>query len=188
METYADAGRTLTTTEGTVSADEPQKLELDEVAFRTFLQKLRDNQNLASGVAAGIGAATLCAALWAGVTAATHFQIGWMAIGVGFVVGHAVRQFGKGIDSKFGVTGAALSLLGCVAGNLLAVCIVISKTESMPLASVVAQLNPGIAFDLLKATFHPFDPVFYVLALHQGYRNAKRQITEEELSQFTRPA
>jgi len=64
-------------------------------------------------VAAGIGAA-----LWALITVATNYQIGFMALGVGFLVGHSVRAFGKGVDTGFGVLGAVLALAGCLAGKI----------------------------------------------------------------------
>ena len=47
--------------------------------------------NLPPGVVAGLGAAIVGAAIWAAITAATDYQIGFMAIGVGFLAGFAVR-------------------------------------------------------------------------------------------------
>ena len=75
--------------------------------------------NLPLGALAGLGAAIAGAAIWAAITAATEYQIGWMAIGVGFLVGFAVRVVGKGSEASFGVVGAVLALLGCLLGNLL---------------------------------------------------------------------
>ena len=68
-------------------------------------------------VLAGLIAAGLGAYLWAVITIATGYQIGFMAIGVGVLVGSAVRGFGKGIEPVFGVIGTTLALLGCAAGS-----------------------------------------------------------------------
>ncbi len=94
-------------------------LSATEIQFA--LQALRSDQNLVVGALAGLAAALVGAAIWAVVTALTQYQIGFMAIGVGFLVGFAVRAAGRGVDPVFGVVGAALALLGCVLGNLLMV-------------------------------------------------------------------
>ena len=75
------------------------------------------------------------------------------AVGVGFLVGFAVRYFGKGMDQSFGVVGAVWSLLGCGLGNLLAVCGMVSKEQGIPLGFIVRNLNLEIAADMMAATF-----------------------------------
>ncbi len=120
---------------------------------------------LAGGVAAAAGAA-----LWAIVTVATGLKIGWMAVGIGFLVGYAVRVFGKGSDPMFQVLGAVLSLLGCLSGNLLMVCLFASRQESVPLLTILTHLNPSVVVDLMVASFRPMDLLFYAIAIYEGYR------------------
>jgi hypothetical protein len=136
------------------------------------------------GFMGGIGAATIGAIIWAIITATANYQIGWMAVGVGFLVGFAVRQFGKGIDTSFGIVGAALSLLGCLAGNLFSVCIVVSRQEGMAILEVLSRLNPEIVVGLMKATFSPIDLLFYGIAIYEGYKFSFRTITEGELAKM----
>lgn len=57
-------------------------------------------QNLPAAIAAGVVAALIAAAVWATITVVTQFQIGWMAVGAGFLVGHAVRHFGRGLHLR----------------------------------------------------------------------------------------
>ena len=61
------------------------------------LQRLRSDQNFTSGALLGLVASVVGAAVWAVVTIATEYQIGFMAIGVGYLVGIAVRIGGKGL-------------------------------------------------------------------------------------------
>jgi hypothetical protein len=77
--------------------------------LKAALQRLRSEQNLVLAVLADGGASLLGACVWAAITFATSFQIGWMAVGVGFLVGYAVRTLGKGIDKSFAVVGAVWS-------------------------------------------------------------------------------
>jgi len=129
-----------------------------------------DEQNLPMGVLAGLAAAAVGAGAWALVTVVTNYQIGWMAIGVGFLVGWAVRLAGKGTGTAFRVVGAALSLGGCVAGNLLTGCVIAARHLNVPMTALVAGLTPVVALDMLSAMFSPMDLLFYALAVYQGYR------------------
>ncbi len=158
--------------------------EVDQTKLQMLMQEVRDNQNLAFGIVGGAIAAAIGAALWAVISALTGYQIGWMAVGVGFLVGYAVRICGKGIDKSFGVAGAVLSLLGCVTGNLLAVCILISKHNQIPFFELLSKLTPEIATELIKATFHPMDLLFYGIAVYEGYKFSFRRLSKEELGKL----
>lgn len=162
--------------------------EIDPLKLQYFMQQVRENQNLLLGLVGGIGAAVIGAIIWAVITAVTKHQIGWMAVGVGFLVGIAVRQFGKGIDKVFGIAGAGLSLMGCLAGNLLAVALVVSQTEAIPLLDVVFLLltSPILALEVIRDTFSPIDLLFYGLAIYEGYRFSFRQLNEAEVRSLLR--
>ena len=114
-----------------------------------------ESHSLPMALLAGGGAAAVGAALWALVSFATGMQIGWMAIGIGFLVGFAVRTFGKGSDPSFQVLGAVLSLFGCLAGNLLMVCLAASRQENIPLLAILTHLHPALIADLMVETFSP---------------------------------
>jgi hypothetical protein len=72
-------------------------------------------KNLLLGGLAGLAAAIVGAVIWAVITVTTDHQIGWMAIGVGALVGFALR-IGNG-GKTFGILGALFALFGCVLGN-----------------------------------------------------------------------
>ncbi|NNL84028.1 MAG: hypothetical protein HKP27_00160 [Myxococcales bacterium] len=130
---------------------------------------------------AGACASVVGAAAWAGVTLATGYQIGWMAIGVGFLVGFAIRIVGKGLDGIYGVLGAALSLLGCLAGNFFAVCGILAQQEGLPFLELVGGLDFAAAKELMIATFSPMDLLFYGIAVYEGYQLSFREVTEQDL-------
>ena len=142
-----------------------------------LLDDARAEQSLIGGFMAGVVAAAAGAVLWATITAATTYQIGWMAIGVGFLVGYGVRTFGKGVDCTFGFMGAGLALAGCLAGNVLAVCALFSQATGLPLSDLVMSLTPSAACALVRATFGPIDMLFYGIALIEGYRFSFRHFS-----------
>lgn len=125
---------------------------------------------LIPAIGAGAAAALIGAVIWAVVTVTTKFQIGWMAVGVGFIVGYAVRTVGRGSTPIFGVAGAILALMGCLMGNLLSACGFFATEASMSVWTVLGRLNLDMAISLIQATFQPMDLLFYGIAIYEGFK------------------
>ena len=153
-----------------------QTASFDSVEARHAIEKLRSEQNLPFGILAGTAAALVGAGIWAGITAATEYQIGFMAIGVGILVGLAVRVGGKGLDPIFGIIGAVLAGLGCGLGNLLAGGIFLAAREQVGILQVLSALDFELAKALMVAMFNPIDLLFYGLAIYEGYRFSFRPL------------
>lgn len=152
-----------------------------EADIREVMDKLRKEQRLGVALAAGLVVSLAGAAVWAGITYATGYQIGFMAIGIGFLVGYTVRATGKGISSVFGVMGAGLSLLGCLAGNLLAFTAVLAQAADVPFFTTLLSLDVDTTLELMETFFNPIDLLFYGLAVYEGYRLSFREVSDEEL-------
>lgn len=163
----------------TQSAEEPV---LSDQQMQMAMDTLRSEQNIVAGALAGLAAALLGAGIWAVVTVVTEYQIGWMAVGIGVLVGFSVRFAGKGIDQTFGIAGAALSLIGCLIGNVLTVTYFIALNEGMPFVDILVQLNFAITYELLASTFEIIDVLFYGMAIYFGFKYAIRQITEDDFN------
>src|SRR5438045_5880178 len=98
-------------------------------------------ENLPMGFMAGLVAAAIGAGLWALVTIITGFQIGWMAVGVGFLVGWAVRVGGKGTHRAFGIMRALLALRGCSGGSLVTNAVVVARDWEAGLVATFSRLT-----------------------------------------------
>ena len=118
----------------------------------------------------GLAASLLGAVLWAVVTVAAKFQIGFMAVGMGVLVGFTFRYLGQGGTLSFGVLGAAVSLFGCLLGNLF------SQVGFYAIESWQSLIDAWTYLDFMQIpsalveSFHPLDALFYVIALYEGYR------------------
>ncbi|MEN8230675.1 MAG: hypothetical protein ABFS38_21140 [Bacteroidota bacterium] len=160
--------------------EEPVNIEITE----EDLEKLKEHQDFYYAVIGGILATVISAVIWAVITVSTESQIGFMAVGVGLLVGLTVRFFGAGIDKKFGYLGALLSLLGCMLGNLFSQVGFITQEESLGYFETLTYLNFGLIIDLLVYSFHPMDLLFYGIAIYEGYRLAFRRINVALLSKL----
>ena len=155
--------------------------DIDQAALQRFLAQRKGEQNLGLGILGGVIGAALGATIWALITILTHFQIGWMAVGVGFLAGFGVRILGRGMEPVFGYVGAVLALIGCVAGNLLSVMLTVSSQEHIPFGLIASKLTPDLAWRMLSADFNVIDLLFYGLAIFAGYRYSFHHITAAEL-------
>lgn len=151
--------------------------DLDALQLQQAMERLRSEENFFAALLAGVAAGLLGAILWAVITATTGFQIGFMAVGVGFLVGLGVQHFGKGVTQRFGFLGAGQSLVGCALGNLFSVIAVISDQEEIPFTDLLSRLDLEIVKELMILSFHPLDVLFYGLALYYGYKLSFRPIT-----------
>jgi hypothetical protein len=154
---------------------------LSEAKLARYREQLTHEQNYSLGAAAGVAACVVSAVLWAVITVTTEYQIGYMAVALGFAVGYAIRYAGNGIDKIFGITGAVLSLAGCLLGNFFSLIGFAAKSEGLDYLQVFSMIDYGMVPALMMETFSPMDLLFYGIAVYEGYKFSFRQITEQEL-------
>lgn len=159
---------------------------VDPANIQELQRQLEAQQNLPMAIVGGLVASLIGAAVWAGITVATKYQIGWVAVGVGFLVGYAVNMLGKGVTPKFGYIGAAFAMFGCLLGNLLSTCGFIAIEESLPFFQVASEIlsQPSFVVEIMKETFSPMDVVFYGIALYEGYKFSFKTIAPERREAF----
>ncbi len=132
------------------------------------------------GALGSIAGAVLGAIAWGAITAATHFQIGYMAVGVGILAGYGMRMLGGGRDRADGVIAGIVAFLGCALGNLLTIVIDFAPHDAahrgIPDLTLLLLLNPKLAWTMLSLNFSIMDVVFYALAVYAGYRTALKPL------------
>lgn len=166
------------------SSYEPNAQPMDPERIAAWHRLHLSQQNFVGALIGGLIGAAVGAAAWAAITITTQFQIGFMAIGVGVLVGKLVAKFGQGLQPFYGVIGAVFALLGCLAGNLATTCWFISQEIQQSYASVLASLNVQSTIDILTASFDGMDLLFYGIAIYEGYKLSFRQITESDLAEL----
>jgi hypothetical protein len=117
---------------------------------------------------AGLAAAIIGAIIWAVVTVTTKYQIGWMALGVGALVGFALR-IGNG-GKAFGVLGAFLALFGCILGNYLSLIAFASGGEQVAFVAMLNNADPAKVISAMWDDFISGSFLFYAMAAYEGYK------------------
>ncbi len=159
----------------------PAKPEVDPVKLQHYIDMRRSEQHLPFATLAGLIGALIGIAVWLGFTVVANVQIGWMALGVGLIVGTMVRHTGHGIDRVFGLMAAVVSMAGCVTGTLLAGCwLVATESEELVFADLVLSLTPGLVTRILEAMLSPTNLVFGSVAAVGAYWIAIQRMRREE--------
>lgn len=138
------------------------------------IESLDDQPNLFMGLAGGLMAMLVGAILWGAISYFTKYQIGWMAIGVGLLVGIAIKFFGRGKTLIFGISGALLALIGCLLGNLMYYAGILAREESVSFLNVLLGLliSPAAVLEVFRVAFNVMDILFYILAAYAGFSTA----------------
>ena len=154
---------------------------IDQEKLDLYMHRLRLEQNLPKAVVAGLLAATIAGMAWGTITYVTQYQIGIMAVGVGLLVGYAVRTVGQGLDKIFGIMGALFALLGCLIGNYLYTIGFIADEMGLNFLNTFTSIDLAVVPELMVEVASPMDLLFYGIALYEGYKFSFRQLTEQEI-------
>lgn len=115
-------------------------------------------------------AAALSALAWAAITVLTKYQIGYMAVAVGALVGVSVRWFGQGSGRAFRILAVGFALAGCVLGNYLSQVGFYLAESGAGLLDTLLSLRPAQVPGILAESFSPIDLLFYALAVLQAWK------------------
>ena len=143
---------------------------IDQIQKQLSSLNQNNEQSLPNAIGIGLAASVAGALAWALITYAIEYQIGFMAIGIGWLVGIAVNKFGNSSDIQFGIVGALFSLFGCLFGNLLATLFFVARVEEISIFAIFSDLNFDIIGGIFIDTFNPMDLLFYGLAVYYGFK------------------
>jgi hypothetical protein len=131
-------------------------------------------ENLLFGILAGIIAAIVGALIWMGIAVATEWRGGIVALIVGALVGLTVRYVGNGRGVIFGIIGAALTLIGCLGGEVLTVV----QLASTPQRDFFNTLMTIDLTQLITNIFDRMDSILYLIyaiGIFEGYKLSIRK-------------
>jgi hypothetical protein len=124
--------------------------------------------NFPMAIAAGLVAAAVGAGVWYWIVVLTDTMLGIIAIGVGFLVGLAIK-FGAGKQGAvpLQILGAVLALLSIVAGEYLIIHHWIRQANTDFTGWLTASEFIEVYTEYIKEA--PITVLFYGIAVYQGY-------------------
>jgi hypothetical protein len=162
--------------EGKKKSGKSKKKAKSKAPTELALKKLRRYQSFLYALFGGLLFSVLCSLAWTELTYSTGYQGAYMALGVGLLVGLAVRFFGAGIYRIFGVLAALLTLLASLLGYYLSQTGFLVELRLAGIMKVLDYFNPDMMLNTIRDAFVPFDLLFYGLAVLLSYLLAIRRI------------
>jgi len=160
----------------TSPSEEPSAIELISNLSPEARAEAEKHQDIVYALVGGLFVAIIGALLWALITVSTEYQIGYMAIGIGLLVGFGVRYFGAGINIEYGIIGGALALFSCLLGNLFSQVGFFAHEQHLSYFQTISLLDFNTILLIFEETFSPMDLFFYGIATWEGYRFAFRPV------------
>jgi hypothetical protein len=138
------------------------------------------SKKLSTGILAALVGAVTGAGLWAALVTVSDYKVGYAAVGVGALAGFLAGRFG-GADPRLPFIAAAIGLVGCLLGDLIADAHAVSValgSEGISASGfeVLRKMfeNPSFGWDVYQAGFKGLDVAFYAFAALAAFRLATK--------------
>ena len=135
----------------------------DDFPITLTREEMLAEENLPKGVLYAVIACIVGAAAWGLISVSTGYQIGYMAIGIGF-----------------GIIGATLALLSCVLGDFFSIIGYIAKDYDMSYTDVLFGADYAEIFSLMTENLASMTILFYGFAVYEGYKFSFRAQNQPE--------
>jgi len=128
--------------------------------------------NIGLGLAAAFGAAVVVAGVYGAIIGLTKHEIGWAAVGVGFLIGLAAGRVG-GRNPILPVASAVLSLGAVYLGQLVGEAMIGAKETTLSFSELFFQ-HLDVVQEAWKADSDPLTFVFFAIAAYVAFTGAKK--------------
>lgn len=142
-------------------------------------EQLLAEENFPVGILCGVVACLVGAIAWGLISVSTGYQMGYMAIGVGFLVGLAMRM-GKGVRPIFGMIGAALALLSCILGDYFSIVGYVAQEYGLSYMETLTSVPVADIASVLIDNLLSMTALFYGIAVYEGYKLSFSQQNQPE--------
>jgi hypothetical protein len=128
--------------------------------------------NIGLGLAGAFGAAVVVAGVYGAIIGLTKHEIGWAAVGVGFLIGLAAGRLG-GRNPVLPVASAVLSLGAVYIGQLVGDAMLLADEAKVGFNEVFFQ-HFSVVQEAWKADADPLTFLFFAIAAYVAFTGARK--------------
>ena len=153
--------------------------------IRTQIYK---EQNFSLAVTFGITASILGAMAWAAVTVITGVNASITAVAIGMLISFTIKFTGKGVENKYGILGAGLTLLSILFGYFFTVIYILAEEYSVGFFDVITSLGFWEIWSIVLQNVGILTIVFIAIGIAEGYKFAFRVIPHDKIEKLEKKA
>ncbi|MCU1675276.1 MAG: hypothetical protein JWM93_34 [Frankiales bacterium] len=127
---------------------------------------MNENTSKLRVIASVVGSGIVATLVWGTVTKLLEQHVGYLALAVGAIVGLSVKHIGKSAGIAGGIAAGVVSIIACLAGDLLAVNWLIAANYPG------AHPTLGELFHVVRASTGATTYVFYAVSAYVAFRTA----------------
>ncbi|MFD4545329.1 hypothetical protein ACFVXA_04145 [Streptomyces sp. NPDC058246] len=128
--------------------------------------------NLVLGLAAAVGAALVAAGVYGVIIGLTKHEIGWAAVGVGFLIGLAAGRFG-GRNPILPIVSVILSVASVYLGQLVGEAMIGAKEIGLSFNELFFD-HFSVVQEAWKAEADPLTFVFFAIAAYVAFQGTRK--------------
>lgn len=151
---------------------EENRVPIKQSEYNEMLEKLNSESRPGLGIVAGSLLGIVGAILWAVVVKLTGYNIGIVAIGVGYLVSEGFVRAGRGTNKTIGIVAGIIALLSIFLGEILTMFVLIAEYWDMTLVETVQNIYISKLPQLVVESTEPFSLVFYFIAISYAYKRS----------------
>jgi hypothetical protein len=143
-------------------------------------QRLIDEQSVRDAILAGLVAVILFSTLWAMASTLLNRIFPWMTLLLGVAVGLVIRRAGQGLDWRFPLIAAGLTLGGSLLANIVVAAAFTAEaldTSTLAILRAVTSMTWPIFFD---EALSPVDSIYALFAAGVAAFYAQRRLDRAE--------
>ncbi len=144
-------------------------------------RKLVAEQSFIGAIVGGAGATVLAAGIYAIITVASGgFSYGFMAAGIGVLIGLAMQFLGRGLESKYTALAMIYAVVGYLLGNIMVFILFIARLEQASPLDILARTESSemVRWSLERMQF--VDVLFFIAAIAGTGYFVKRRLSHDE--------
>ncbi len=140
-----------------------------------------ERSKVVPSLAAGLVAALVGAILWAVIAKITTYELGFVALGIGLIVGAAMAAAGAN-RAWLPIAGGALAVLGCLLGKFFLLDYAVSDASETSLTGAFSLMlkNPDLTWADYRELFGVMDILFVALAGYEGWQFTRLGVQRAE--------
>ncbi len=148
-------------------------IQMNEAEYDNLINTIDNKANYPLSIILGFIFGIVGAAIWALISKATGYNLGIIAILIGFLISQGFVMGGRSTKMGMGVIAAIIALISVLIGNIILAFLFIAEYAHISFVELVTSFDYGnYLFELLKDIHSPLDIVFYPIAMITAFKRS----------------